>query len=224
MTNEQKGIEIVEWDGYIEYSNILSLWKKETRYYTLSHITSLYLTDLNYLVPVAVKVRSSINIYDANKELADIFTTICYQMATYTKSPEGTYQALFDAVYEGIIYLKKFITMTNEQKAVIIATRDGWQFDKQDGFWYHDDHLSVDVYLLTDRYLTDLNYLVPVVVKVRDEIAKVVDPFNNEDNGLDIFGKLDTEYRVITKTPEGTYQPLFDAVYEAIVYLENQNA
>lgn len=106
MTNEQKAIEIVEWDGWI-YDPIDNCYRHNDYSRTeIALLTELYLTDLNYLVPVAVMVRCSINIYDADKELADIFTTICYQMATYTKSPEGTYQPLFDAVYDGIVYLK----------------------------------------------------------------------------------------------------------------------
>lgn len=109
--------------------------------------------------------------------------------------------------------------MTNEQKAIKIATKEGWQFDKQDGFWYHEEHLSVDVYLLTERYLTDLNWLVPVAVKVRNTIDDI---YKNQSLICSI--RINKRLLLAEKTPEGTYQPLFNAVYEAIVYLENQNA
>ena len=104
MTNEQKAEVIALRDGWIK----LGYYFQHNDYpiATKRDLSKLYLTDLNYLVPVAVKVRSAINNYDANKPLADIFMKLCYQMATYDKSPEGTYQPLFDAVYEAIIYLE----------------------------------------------------------------------------------------------------------------------
>lgn len=114
---------------------------------------------------------------------------------------------------------------TNEQKAVVIAKWNGDKLKYPNLAFIHTKDGAIvppiNIAHITKYYLTDLNYLVPVAVKVKDEISKVVDPFNNEDVGLDIFGNLDREYSNLTKTPEGTYQPLFDAVYNAIVYLEN---
>jgi predicted RNase H-like nuclease (RuvC/YqgF family) len=113
--------------------------------------------------------------------------------------------------------------MTNEQKAVKIATYDGWVSEVGNDFYIKNNNGN-NRKVLTYNYLTDLNYLVPVAVKVRDELARIADPFNSEDKGFDIWINLDKKYTQMTKTPSNTYQPLFDAVHEAIVYLENQNA
>lgn len=93
MTNEQKAEVIAVWDNLMEIDGFVHKLG-------IKHITELYLTDLNYLVPVAVKVRRETHGYDEWIILHDAFNNL-------TKSPEGTYQQLFDAVYNGIVYLKE---------------------------------------------------------------------------------------------------------------------
>lgn len=114
--------------------------------------------------------------------------------------------------------------MTNEQKAVKIATYDKWV--KRRSYYSRDGAKGYSDVILTQIYLTDLNYLVPVAVKVRDEIERCKNEFNKTldefDECFGLFENLYFAHRDIIKTPEGTYQPLFDAVYEAIIYLENQ--
>ena len=100
--------------------------------------------------------------------------------------------------------------MTNEQKAEVIATRDGWV---KNGICYTNPTTNEGlIQPIAELYLTDLNYLVPVAVR----LAKLLP-------SCDIGFDLGEAIFDLTKTPSGTYQPLFDAVYDAIVYLENEN-
>jgi hypothetical protein len=100
-SNEKNAIVIAEWDGWCMSSG--DLYIKEQSYHSRKNLTNAYLTDLNYLVPVAVKVRRTLNPYN---DIGDVFMKLCYHMATVEKTPEKTYQHLFEAVYDGIVYLK----------------------------------------------------------------------------------------------------------------------
>ena len=117
---------------------------------------------------------------------------------------------------------------TNEQKAVKIATYDGWVSEVGNDFYIKNNNGN-NRKVLTYNYLTDLNYLVPVAVKVYEQLSKqreideIIDEFDHDSTGLLSWGALHDQYSKMTKTPENTYQPLFDAVYEACIYLENQN-
>lgn len=109
--------------------------------------------------------------------------------------------------------------MTLEQKAVIIATRDGWEKPASHSTFYRNGYRHLKNFELTKYYLTDLNYLMPVAVKVYDALGNSY----YRGDGRDLYENLHIKVMTAHKTSEGTYQPLFDAVYEAIVYLKNQN-
>lgn len=104
--------------------------------------------------------------------------------------------------------------MTNEQKAEVIAVWDGWV---KNGICYTNPTTNEGlIQPIAENYLTDLNYLVPIAVKVFNEIGKI-----HTAGACLMCNHL---AKSLWETPEGTYQPLFDAVYNAIVYLENQKA
>jgi len=96
MTNEQKAQVIAEWDGYYIPRN------------SSNNLTNEYLTDLNYLVPVAIKVMQKLDIIDYDAE--DLRYNILGRL-TYLEL--NNYQPLFDAVFDGIVYLNN--QETNEQ-------------------------------------------------------------------------------------------------------------
>ena len=103
--------------------------------------------------------------------------------------------------------------ITNEQKAIDIAQWDGWILPTPLSTFYQNEDKYAESYELTKYYLYDLNYLMPVAVR----LAKLLPSC---DLGFDLGEAIFD----LTETPSGTYQPLFDAVYEAIVYFENQNS
>ena len=109
MTNEQKAVIIAKWNGdKLKYPNLAFIHTKDGAIVppiNIAHITKLYLTDLNYLVPVAVKVRNAIDdIYKNQSLICSI--RINKRLLLAEKTLEGTYQHLFDAVYEAIVYLE----------------------------------------------------------------------------------------------------------------------
>lgn len=103
--------------------------------------------------------------------------------------------------------------MTNEQKAIDIAQWDGWILPTPLSEIYQNEDKYAESYELTKYYLYDLNYLMPVAVRLYKQL-----PTNDE------WSRLYDAIHNLTKTPEGTYQQLFDAVFNAIVYFENENA
>lgn len=108
--------------------------------------------------------------------------------------------------------------MTNEQKAVKIATYDKWvlhEVESVDGSLLYNsgkNELQKGSWLLS-AYLNDLNYLVPVAIKVMQKLD-IID-YDAEDLRYNILGRL--SYLELNN-----YQPLFDAVFDGIVYLKNQ--
>lgn len=102
--------------------------------------------------------------------------------------------------------------MTNEQKAIDIAQWDGWILPTPLSTFYQNKDKYAESYELTKYYLYDLNYLMPVAML----LAKLL---QYDDIAIDLGEAIHN----LTKTPEGTYQQLFDAVYNAIVYFENES-
>lgn len=103
--------------------------------------------------------------------------------------------------------------MTQEQKVIAVAIFDNWVFDTQNGFWEHPTYASVDVQLLTRQYLHNLNYLMPIAVKVRDEIAE-------KSQGYGVYSRLYDAYYELTLDSNNQYTDLFEALFNAIKLLE----
>lgn len=106
MTNEQKAVIIAKWNGdKLTYPNLAFIHTKDGAIVppiNIAHITKYYLTDLNYLVPVAVKVYNKIGEMPTASACL-----ICNHIAkSLWETPEGTYQQLFDAVHSAIVYLE----------------------------------------------------------------------------------------------------------------------
>lgn len=102
--------------------------------------------------------------------------------------------------------------MTNAQKAIDIAQWDGWILPTPFSTFYQNGYRHLKGYELTKLYLTDLNYLVPVAVKVYRDLPATTN----------LWDELHQKFVMVEKDSKGTYQPLFDAVYDAIVYFEEQ--
>jgi hypothetical protein len=81
---------------------------------------------------------------------------------------------------------------------------------------------SVDTDWLWRKYTTDLNYLMPLAVKVRDEINVLVDDAvrNNKYEYLHVFHDLSIAYNKLTINPNSQYTELFEALFNAIKLLE----
>ena len=102
ITNEQKAIDIAQWDGWILPTPLSTFYQNEDKYAESYELTKYYLYDLNYLVLVAVKAHQqmeSIFTHDASLKQARIYTAIL-------KLGTPPYQPLFDAVYNAIVYLE----------------------------------------------------------------------------------------------------------------------
>lgn len=99
--------------------------------------------------------------------------------------------------------------MRNQEKVIKIAIYDG---KLQRGVTYSEGEVNIDT--LTDYYLTDLNYLIPVAYKVYDYMI-YIGLFNEKILLSDVLRRLN-------KDRHGCYQALFDEVYTAITILENQ--
>lgn len=119
---------------------------------------------------------------------------------------------------------------TQLQKAIVIAKKDGWKSLGKGKKFYEK---AGDIRTFKDTsfelaYTTDLNYLVPVAVRLLSYKQKPVAGERFDAVTASIlklqFMPLRFALEDLTKTPSGTYQPLFDAVYNAIVYLKNQKA
>ncbi len=107
---------------------------------------------------------------------------------------------------------------TQLQKAIKIAVKDGF---KQIGntSWYISNRNSKQEEhsnnFLLDRYLTDLNYLMPIAVKVRDEIAE-------KSQGYAVYSRLYDAYCDLKLDENNQYTELFNALYQAVKMLENE--
>ena len=109
--------------------------------------------------------------------------------------------------------------MTQLQKAIVIAKKDGWVHK---GAYYEKITSKGDVIHIIncnegypnpyELYTTDLNYLMPIAVKVLEEI----DCMTKE------YWKLKAAYMKLTLDLNNQYTELFNACYEAIKLLENE--
>lgn len=93
--------------------------------------------------------------------------------------------------------------MTNEQKAIKIAKFDG-KLKAQ--LWYIEDDPIIQQ--ITIEYLTNLNYLIPCVVKAWRLL------------GSDKIINLDDVIKRFIKN-KGKYQDLFNELYSIIIIIEN---
>jgi hypothetical protein len=113
--------------------------------------------------------------------------------------------------------------MTQEQKIELIALYDGWEktgysvaenkrlFRKScsDSFGFDNERLE------TMKYLTDLNWLHPVAMKVLDELSEISDIV-----ALSLHRQI--FYNCASKPKDGQYIDLFEAVVCAIQFINEQ--
>jgi hypothetical protein len=117
--------------------------------------------------------------------------------------------------------------MSNEtqlQKAIAIAKKDGFVQISTSEWYVRQGKKQVEHsrLVLLRLYTTDLNYLMPIAVKVRDEINVLVDDAvrNNKYEYLHVFHDLSIAYNKLTIDTNNQYTELFDACYEAVKLLE----
>ena len=104
---------------------------------------------------------------------------------------------------------------TQLQKAIVIAVKDGWvETDPINGIrmFYKDFHLK-EVLFFFAKYTTDLNYLMPLAVKVMWEVHPKQCNEYFRLLGVILHLKLDDNNQ---------YTELFNALYNAIKLLENE--
>lgn len=93
MTNEEKGLRIAIFDGRAQQGKTYSEGDLE-----LSALTEKYLTDLNYLIPVAYKLYNQLIFMGLLKSKV-YFEDVLRRL---NQERNGYYQALFDEIYTGI--------------------------------------------------------------------------------------------------------------------------
>lgn len=96
MNNKQKAYVIARYFDVIS-ENLGS------ESYTLIYLTEKYLTDLNWLIPVAIKVYTEL-LY---KELGSLVIPMDDVFRRLEKNENGHYQYLFNEVYAGIIIIQE---------------------------------------------------------------------------------------------------------------------
>ena len=120
--------------------------------------------------------------------------------------------------------------MTQLQKAIVIAKKDGWVHK---GAYYEKITSKGDVIHIIncnegypnpyELYTTDLNYLMPIAVKVLRDLAIITDPFDTDQyEKFDTFIKLNNAYLALSLDSNNQYTELFEALYEAVKLLENE--
>jgi hypothetical protein len=101
---------------------------------------------------------------------------------------------------------------TQLQKAIVIAKKDNYVNTHDFGGWYehkfYTDGKGEDLLMF---YTTDLNYLMPIAVKVLKESSCM----NKE------YWDLQEAYMDIKLDNNNQYTELFDALFNAIKLLEN---
>jgi len=115
MSNEtqlQKAIKIAVKDGWVE-TDLPHLYSKngETarRYATAEFLSDLYTTDLNYLMPIAVKVLHTKELYNRainNKTFFDTYWMLKNTYNTLVIDTNNKYTELFNACYEAVKLLE----------------------------------------------------------------------------------------------------------------------
>jgi len=111
--------------------------------------------------------------------------------------------------------------MTQEQKVIEVAKFDNWVFDTQNGFWEHPTYATVDILLLTRQYLHNLNYLMPIAVKVINTREFCNRAINNKIY-FDAYWALKNAYDTLKLDSNNQYTELFEALFNAIKLLENE--
>jgi hypothetical protein len=120
MTTNEIITELLKYDGwkidynrftyYVEYENkekIKHCCVERRHNLSTQHLLYAYLTDLNILHPVAVKVISELIDNPCHDDISDITNRFDNIRNTLTKLPiNGEYIALATATVEAIVYLK----------------------------------------------------------------------------------------------------------------------
>lgn len=101
---------------------------------------------------------------------------------------------------------------TQLQKAIVIAVKDGWVEQTSHEDWYLRGNESTDTEGFYS-YTTDLNYLMPIAVKVMWEVHPKQCNEYFRLLGVILHLKLDEKNQ---------YTELFEALYEAVKLLENE--
>jgi hypothetical protein len=111
------------------------------------------------------------------------------------------------------------------EKAIKIAFIDGFT-QLSTSQWYVGKHKSQQVThsreSLLDLYTTDLNYLMPIAVKVLRDLAIITDPFDTDQyEKFDTWVKLNNAIIALSLDPNNNYTELFNCLYEAVNLLNN---
>jgi hypothetical protein len=107
-----KAIKIAFIDGFTQLST--SQWyvgkhKSQQVVHSRKSLLDIYTTDLNYLMPIAVKVLREINKQDHRKDDIDLFNAYCNLHDTYLElilDPNNQYTELFNSLYEAVKLLE----------------------------------------------------------------------------------------------------------------------
>jgi len=120
--------------------------------------------------------------------------------------------------------------MTQKQKIELIALYDGWE--KYDSIrrpvWYSKGSFRVDGFDIEHfgKYLTSLDWLHPVAMKVMDEILVFANDFFDKANcdllRLCLQKHSSIGYACLQPCQNGQYLELFDAVVEEILFINQQ--
>lgn len=102
--------------------------------------------------------------------------------------------------------------MNNRDKAIRIAVYDG-KLKRLPLFEAYEEIHDVSIDYLTDKYLTDLNWLITVAHKAYNELLY---------RRLSILTvNLSDVLRRLNVNRQGQYQHLFDEVYAAVILIED---
>jgi len=122
--------------------------------------------------------------------------------------------------------------MTTEQIEMtrVIAEYDGWKYhDKSDvyrpnGYWTLAE-IWAGWWVLEDMaYLTEMNWLHPVAMKVMGELEIIINIGKDADSFVDANSIRRNMIIMCYRKPiNGQYIDLFTAVYNGIVFLNEQN-
>lgn len=109
---------------------------------------------------------------------------------------------------------------TQLEKAIVIAKFDGWSKLATYSTFYRNGYRHLKDFELVKYYTTDLNYLMPIAVKVLKE-KRNISEFKTAY--LD-FAMMPLKFAVddLKCDDNGQYTELFDSLYNAIKLLENE--
>jgi hypothetical protein len=121
-------------------------------------------------------------------------------------------------------YKKKMTQETQQQKAIKIAIKDEWESyeskDKKIRYKRDKTFGSADADWILLKYTTDLNYLMPLAVKVLKEKRNV----NEFKTAYLDFAMMPLKFAVddLKCDANGQYTELFEALFNAITLLEHE--